>query len=76
MNVRDANGSRVFGCGGPNGNRVWWPAGLESLTPAERVAALERGSWADGDHVIFADGRRLYLPGEARRLREGIGERG
>jgi hypothetical protein len=48
--------------------RVWWPAGLGELPPAERVAALARGYWPDGDHVIFADGRRLYRPGEARRL--------
>ncbi len=63
---------RVFGNGGPNGARVLWPAGLEALTPAERVAALARGYWPDGDHIITRDGRRLYRPVEARRLRAGV----
>jgi hypothetical protein len=62
--------SRGFGGprGGGNGVAVWWPAGLEALTPAERAAALERGYWPDGDHIITRDGRRLHRPAEARRL--------
>lgn len=60
----------TFGNGGPNGARVFWPAGLESLSPAGRVRALERGHWPDGDHIITSDGRRLHRPLEAARLRE------
>lgn len=61
---------RRYGSGGPNGSRVFWPAGLEELSPAARVEALERGHWPDGDHIITRDGRRLYRPTEAARLRE------
>jgi hypothetical protein len=68
--------SSVYGNGGPNGARVWWPAGLGELAPADRVAALARGWWDDGDHVVFADGRREYRPAEARRLRRERDRRG
>lgn len=47
------------GTGGPNGVRVWWPAGLGDLTPAERVEALERGWWRDGDYVVTREGERI-----------------
>lgn len=45
--------------GGPHGARVYWPAGLEQLAPAERAAVLERGWWRDGDEIVTRDGRRL-----------------
>jgi hypothetical protein len=61
---------RTFGSGGPNGARVFWPAGLEQLRPAERAAALQRGYWPDGDHIVTRDGRRLYRPVEAARLKD------
>jgi hypothetical protein len=65
--------SRVYGNGGPNGMRVWWPVGLADLNPAARAAALERGYWPDGDHIITRDGRRIHRPTEAKRLRETLG---
>ncbi len=68
--------AQTFHGGGPHGARVYWPAGLAELTPAGRARALELGRWPDGRHVIFADGRRLYRPGEARRLAEELEHRG
>lgn len=47
------------GSGGPNGDRVWWPAGLEHASPSERVTALDRGYWFDGPDLVTRDGRRL-----------------
>jgi hypothetical protein len=49
----------TFGGGGPHGSRVYWPAGLAELTPAERADALKRGWWTDGDHIVTRDGQRL-----------------
>lgn len=48
------------GSGGPNGDRVWWPAGLAEMTPAERVHALAHGWWYDGSEIVTRDGRRLW----------------
>lgn len=47
------------GSGGPNGDRVWWPAGLAEMTPSERVNALAHGWWYDGLDIVTRDGRRL-----------------
>ena len=47
------------GSGGPNGDRVWWPAGLCEMTPSERVHALAHGWWYDGADIVTRDGRRL-----------------
>lgn len=65
--------ANIYGNGGPNGARVFWPAGLEIMSPGERVEALRRGHWPDGDtgYIVTRDGRRIYLPGEAARLRAG-----
>ena len=54
--------------GGPNGAAVWWPAGLERMTATERVEALARGWWPEGDgkHIITRDGRKLYRPASAQ----------
>jgi hypothetical protein len=42
---------------------------LQDLSPADRVAALERGWWRDGDsYIVTRAGERLYRPTEARRL--------
>jgi len=51
----------VKGAGGPNGERVYWPAGFERMTPAERVKALEVGWWLDGDAIVTRNGERLPL---------------
>jgi hypothetical protein len=54
--------------------RAWWPAGLRALTPDQRHVAIdELGAWPDGNYVLFVDGRRCYLPVEARRLRTELG---
>lgn len=52
-----------MGVGGFTGYRIWWPAGLESMTPAERAEALERGWWdvATDDPIRF---ERLFLDGQ------------
>lgn len=71
MSGRGFHGPR----GGPNGTGVWWPAGLERLTPRERADALERGWWADGDHIVTRQGERLWRPVEARRLHAELTER-
>lgn len=40
-----------------HGHGLYWPAGLNELHPSERVRALERGYWEDGDNLIHRDGR-------------------
>jgi hypothetical protein len=52
----------TYGSGGPHGSRVYWPAGLAELEPADRAAALQRGWWHDGEHVVTRDGRRMLTP--------------
>ena len=42
-----------------NDQATWWPAGMEKMTPRERVEALERGWWRDGKYIIYKDGRRV-----------------
>jgi hypothetical protein len=51
----------VKGYGYPHGERVWWPAGLERMTPAERIAALDAGWWLDDDAIVTRKGERLPL---------------
>lgn len=41
--------------------RCYWPAGLAELSPAERAAALERGWWRDGDHIVTREGQRFLV---------------
>lgn len=55
----------MIGNGGPNGCRVWWPAGLDELPPAERAAAITRGWWFDGDAIVTIEGRRYEEVGFA-----------
>ena len=58
-----------------SGDRCYWPAGLEGLTAAERVAALKRGHWPDGDeHIVTRDARRYRSPVEVARIRSGLAD--
>lgn len=54
--------------GGPHGARVWWPAGLQEMTPRERVDALERGYWLHEGRIVHRDGWTLpYTPSLKRQ---------
>jgi hypothetical protein len=55
---------------------VWWPAGLQELTPTQRAHALKLGFWPDGDepYIVTRSGRRLYRPSSARQLRSELAE--